>query len=307
MARASHPTIDVSTFAGLDNINKGHAVGWERLKEASNIDITRQGKPRRRSGQNQVSSDAYVAVGTHAGVILALDSTGNVKQLDNSFAVISTYTALTNFGPHLKLRINHLLGTTIFSNGIAVGLCNSVTAEEMVFDTSDFGDRTYDYSTPLAFNDIETFAGRNFYAVRNYVYYSPAFGYYKLRLGKDYFRFPDTVTMIAKVENGLFIGTLEKTYFLNNRSPAKADLTVVADVGVIEGTKTYASGSIVGEGESTEPLPIWATSTGFCIGLPDGKVNRVTQKYVTLPQGSLGSTMFRNENGENHIVSIIQS
>jgi len=307
MARDAHPTTDISTFTGLDNINEGHAVGWRRLKEAVNIDITRSGKPRRRSGQTQVSSDSYVAIAVDNNTVLALDSSGDVHQLDAAFASINTYSALNSYGPHLKLRINRILDKIIFSNGIAVGICNAVTAEELTFDTSDFGDRTFDYSVPIAFNDVETFAGRNYYAVRNYVYYSTVFGYYKLRLGKDYFRFPDTVTMIAKVENGLFIGTLEATYFLSNRDPKKADLITAADVGVIEGTKTYVAGSIVGDGDSTEILPIWATPTGFCVGLSSGKVNRVTQKYVTLPQGSLGSAMFRNENGQNHIVSVIQT
>jgi hypothetical protein len=307
MARDAHPTTDISTFTGLDNINKGHSVGWRRLKEALNIDITRSGKPRRRSGQTLVSSDSYVAVASENDLIFALDSSGNVHQLAADFSVVATYTELASSGPHLKLRINHLLDNVIFSNGIGIGFCNSVTAESQAFDTSDFGDRTFDYSVPVAFNDVETFSGRNYYAVRNYVYYSSVFGYYKLRLGKDYFRFPDTVTMVAKVEKGLFVGTLENTYFLDNRDPTKANLVTAANVGVIEGTKTYAAGSIVGEGDSTEMLPLWATPTGFCVGLPSGQINRVTHKYVTLPQGGLGSAMFRNENGQNHIVSVIQT
>jgi len=307
VARDTHPTTNISTFAGLDNINEGHEVGWRRFKEALNIDLTRAGKPRRRLGQTQVSSSNYVSVWSNGEDCLALDSTGNVHQLDDSFASVATYTQLVNYGPHLKLRATRILDNLVFSNGSAIGLVNASAQEESAFDTSDYGDRTFDYSIPPAFNDIELFAGRCYYAIRDYLYYSVTFGYFKIRLGKDYFRFPDTITMVAKVEDGLFVGTLGKTYFLSNRDPGKAALIKVADVGVIEGTKTYVEGSIIGEGESTELLPVWATTTGFCVGLPNGQVNRVTQKYVTLPQGSLGSAMFRNENGQNHIVSIIQT
>jgi len=307
MARDTHPTLDVAKFAGLDNVNASQEVGFGSLKEATNVDITRANKPRRRSGQTLVTADSYVAVGTEDKIVLALNSSGDVHQLDDSFASIATYTQLNGFGPHNKLRINCILDTAIFSNGIAVGICNTTTAQQLVFDTSDFGDRTFDYSIPLAFNDVETFAGRNYYACGERVYYTPVFGYYKLRLGKDYFRFPDTITMIAKVENGLFVGTLDEIFYLNNREPKKADLLKVANVGVIEGTKAYVEGSIVGDGASTELLPIWATTAGFCVGLPNGQLNRVTQKSVSLPQGSLGSAMYRNENGQNHIVSIIQT
>lgn len=307
MARDKHPTTNISTFNGLDNINSGQEVGWRRFKEALNIDLTRAGKPRRRLGQTQVSSSSYISVWSDGGDCLALDSAGTVHQLDAAFASTATYTQLVNYGPHFKLRVARILDDFVFSNGTGIGLANATTQEESTFDTSDFGDRTFDYSIPPAFNDIELFAGRCYYATRNYLYYSVIFGYFKIRLGKDYFRFPDTITMVAKVEDGLFVGTLEKTYFLSNRDPGKAALITVADVGVIEGTKTYVEGSIVGEGESTELLPVWSTTTGFCVGLPNGQVNRVTQKYVTLPQGGLGSAMFRNENGQNHVVSIIQT
>lgn len=307
MPRDTHPTLDVANFAGLDNVNASQEVGFGSLKEAINVDLTRAGKPRRRSGQTQVTSDSYVAIGAEGKVVLALDSSGDVHQLDDAFAPIATYTQLNGLGPHNKLRINCILDNAIFSNGIAVGICNTTTAQQVVFDTSDFGDRTFDYSIPLPFNDVETFAGRNYYACNERVYYTPVFGYYKLRLGKDYFRFPDTVTMIAKVEDGLFIGTLDETFYLSDREPRKASLLKVANVGVIEGTKTYVEGSIVGDGSSTELLPIWATSTGFCVGLPNGQISRVTQKSVSLPKGSLGSAMYRSENGQNHIVSIIQT
>jgi hypothetical protein len=307
MARDTHPTTDISSFDGLDNVNTGQEVGWQRLKEALNIDLTRSDKPRRRSGQTLITASNYVSVWSQGDDCLALDASGTVHQLDDAFASIATYTQLVNYGPHFKLRAYRILDDIIFSNGTAVGLLNAATQEEKAFDTSDYGDRTFDYSTPVAFNDIELFAGRCYYGIRNYLYYSVVFGYFKLRLGKDYFRFPDTITMVAQVENGLFVGTLEKTYFLSNRDPKQASLIQVDNTGVIEGTKTYVAGSLVGEGESTELLPVWSTTTGFCVGLPNGQVNRVTQKYVTLPQGGLGSAMFRNENGQNHIVSVIQT
>ncbi len=307
MARDSHPTVNITKFRGLDNVNAVHEVGLTGLVQATNVDITRSFKPRRRAGRTLVTADSYVAVAVVDEIALALDSAGDVHQLDSSFTSIVTYSALNGYGPHNKLRINRVLDTVIFSNGIATGICNVATAQELVFDTSDFGDRTFDYSVPVPFNDVETFAGRNYYASGERVYYSPVFGYYKLRRGKDYYRFPDTVTMVAKVTGGLFVGTLSKTYYLSNRDPHKAALIEVSDVGVIEGTKTYVQGSVVGEGETEELLPIWATTTGFCVGLPNGSVNKVTQKYVTLPQGSIGSAMFRNENGQNHIVSVIQT
>lgn len=305
--RAPHKTTDISKFISLDNVNENYEVGFSGMKIADNVDITRANKVRRRKGQTLVTADSYVSVWSDGDYCLALDSAGTVHQLDDAFASVATYSQLVNYGPHIRLRAARILDDIVFSNGIAIGLASASTFQEQVFPSDSFGDRTLDYSPPPAFTDIELFAGRCYYGSGERVYYSVTFGYFRVRFGKDYFRFPDTVTMIAQVESGLFIGTLEKTYFIGNRDPKKAVLLTAANVGVIEGTKTYVEGSVVGEGDSTELLPIWATADGFCVGLPNGQVNKVTQKYARLPQGSIGSTMFRNESGQNHVVSVIQT
>ena len=309
MLRDTHPTVDVGEFAGLDNVNQPYEVPLGRLKEAKNVDITRAGKVRRRAGQTQVSPTAYTAVSCPDDrVVLALDSIGDVHFLDDSFNVEDTFEALNNYPPYDKLVSKRVLGKVVFSNGRGIGLCDASTGEELTFDAiNTANDRQFDHSHPPAFIDIELFNGRMYYATLNYVYYSPVFGYFRVRKGKDYYRFDDYVTMVAQVEGGLFVSTLSETFFLQGGDAKRVTKTQVSDDGAIEGTKTYVHGSVVGSGESTEMLPMWATASGFCVGLPGGQVNRITQKYVNLPSGSLGSTVFRNENGQNHIVSVIQS
>ena len=307
MARDTHPTKTISRFPGLDNKIKKYQFGTSALSVADNIDITRAGKIRRRKGQTQVSASAYVAICNCSGVLLALNSSGVVHQLNSAFASVATYSELNQSAPYVKLRAVRVLDRIIFSNGIGVGLCNPETQASVSFDQTDYGDRSFDFFDAPAFNDVETFAGRNYYALGEKLYYSLTFGYFKVRLGHDYFRFPDTITMVAKVSSGLFVSTLDATYFLDNREAGKMDLTQVDSVGAIEGTKTYVDGALVGEGDTTEILPAWATSGGFCVGLPNGDVLKTTRKNVALPNGFLGSMMFREQDGQNHVVSVIQS
>ncbi len=307
MARDTHPTKTLARFPGLDNINKNYEVGTSALTVADNVDITRSGKIRRRKGQTQVSGSAYLAMCSCSGFLFGLDSAGTVHQLDSTLASSQTYSQLEGYGPHLKLRAVRILDSLIFSNGIGVGLCNPETQQSLTFDENNYGDRSFDFADAPPFNDVENFAGRNFYAIGEKLYYSLVFGYFKVRFGHDYFRFPDTVTMVAQVEDGLFVSTLQQTYFLSGRDPKSAKLTSVDTVGAIEGTKTYVDGSIVGEGETTDTLPMWATSGGFCVGLPNGEVLKATRTKVALPKGFLGSMMFREQDGQNHIVSVIQS
>lgn len=302
-----HKTTDVTDFVSLDNVNREYEIGLNGLAEANNVDITRAKKLRRRKGQTLVTADSYVGLWTDGHYAMALDATGTVYALDAAFGQGSSYTTLQATGPHFRLRGARVLDTIILSNGFSNLLVDGPSGTELQFDQTDFGDRTFDYSVPPAFIDIEIFAGRAYYAGLDRVYYSPVFGYFKVRLGKDYFRFPDQVTMVAQVSTGLFVGTLSKTYFISNRDPKQASLIEVADTGVIEGTKAYVEGDVVGEGQTKTLLPVWASSSGFAVGLPNGEVNKVTQKYVALPQGSIGSAMFRNQDGQNHIVSVIQT
>ena len=161
---------------------------------------------------------------------------------------------------------------------------------------------------PLPFSIIDNFYGRMVYVVKDTVYFSDPFAYEQIDFTKGFIPFKDPVTMIGIVKDGIFIGTTEDTYFCSGTDPKEFSLTQVADYGVVSDTRSYLDGSVVGnESATTKKIPAWISSSGMCIGFPDGSMQNVSENAVILPKGVTGSSFFRQENGQNHFISVIRS
>jgi hypothetical protein len=161
---------------------------------------------------------------------------------------------------------------------------------------------------PLPFTQIEQYNGRILYAIGDTLYFSDPFAYEQVDYAKGFIPFQNEITMIAVVDDGFFIGTTEDTYFLSGDRVGELDLTSVADYGVVVDTRSYLDGAVVGaESTTTKKTPAWISTKGMCIGFQDGSMQNVTESTVILPKGSTGASFFRQENGQNHFISVIRS
>ena len=84
------------------------------------------------------------------------------------------------------------------------------------------------------------------------------------------------------------------------------DLDAIAPYGAVMGTCTYIDGALLGDGEVSAILPAWMSHKGLCVGMPGGSLQNVTQTSVVIPKGLRGTTMFRQEDNQKHIISVIQ-
>ena len=161
---------------------------------------------------------------------------------------------------------------------------------------------------PQAFNIIELFSGRMLYAIGDTLYFSDPFAYERVNYAKGFIPFKHRITMIGILEEGFFIGTTEDTYFLSGTQMGELDPTRVADYGVVVDTRSYLDGAVVGtESATTKSIPAWISTKGMCIGFQDGSMQNVTESTVILPEGVTGASFFRQENGQNHFISVIRS
>lgn len=161
---------------------------------------------------------------------------------------------------------------------------------------------------PLPFNHIDFFYGRMMYAIGDTLYFSDPFAYEKVDYAKGFIPFLNRITMIGVVDTGYFIGTTESTYFLAGTRVGEMDITKVADYGVVADTRSYLDGTVVGsEAATSDSIPAWISTKGMCIGFPDGSMQNVTENTVILPEGITGASFFRQEDGQNHFISVIRS
>jgi hypothetical protein len=134
------------------------------------------------------------------------------------------------------------------------------------------------------------------------VYYSQPFklGWFKLDSNK--YSFEDTVTMIAKVPTGLFIGMSGRTRFLAGTIPEQMTQQD-AGAGSVKGTLTYCNnmpelGWTLGTPEKDfTDVPVWVTTEGIVVGGPSGKFFNITKNKIKMGIPLQGASLYRNREG----------
>ena len=143
---------------------------------------------------------------------------------------------------------------------------------------------------------ITYFKGHMYVAVGEVIYPSEPYAYelFDLRKGMP---LEARVTMMAPIEhkstNGMFVGTTISCGVLPGRSPAEFEYIRKTDYGAIEGAVTYVDGSLYGDNKTgAEPIPMWLTSEGVCVGMPGMEVSNLTRTRCTIQASGRGSALF---------------
>lgn len=142
----------------------------------------------------------------------------------------------------------------------------------------------------------------------NVLYYSEPFqpGLYKLASNK--FSFNSTITLVAKVNTGLFVGTEDSTFFLGGTEPSQMVQTE-AGAGSIKGTLAYCNnlpdlGDILGTPEKGfVDVPVWMTAEGIVAGNAVGRLFNLTKNKIKTGIPESGASLYRNLEGVFHFLT----
>jgi hypothetical protein len=224
-----------------------------------------------------------------------------------------------------------------FSDGTTVGVLNgdavTVFAAPQEFDTLSVPVATYVTTnlptalgaTPNMSTDIfsvntsagiclEFFNGRLYYAIDNFVYCTKAFdiGHCDIRYNVVA-GFGSDVTMIARVTDGLFVGTGSATYFLKGMGPYEKDTDAegflygfvgggfvqsqVSKYGVVYGTQVRHETSLVIGNAAKETTVMWSSPIGVVSGVFGGALTYMSLSQITMSYGNFGTAMIRQDQG----------
>lgn len=125
---------------------------------------------------------------------------------------------------------------------------------------------------------VSYFRGQTLVAAGTVLYPSVPYGYELFDL-RNYFDFESAITLIAPVEDGLFVCTQTHHYWLPGLSQADWTQQVKTDVGAIPGSLVYTDGQKVGEGIGGM-VALWLARSGICIGANGGVFKVLTADRV---------------------------
>ncbi len=165
---------------------------------------------------------------------------------------------------------------------------------------------------PLAGHIVEWHAGLMYVVRGGTAYYSHPYRYESFDLVRRYFSFPGRITLFAAVNDGVFLATAERTWFLAGRDPAQMQVADVFNYGAIEGTaaKTEVGKvkalSEAQEGEPSGMAVMWTTSHGVCVGTDGGRAINMTEREFSFPSAQRGAGLVRQVRGYTQYLSILE-
>ncbi len=201
------------------------------------------------------------------------------------------YITETN-GETLYLASEVLAGATTF-NYRSRQPATSITLDRMLM------------SAPGGWQEVDWFRASLLWGVGDNLEWSNDFEYELRDQAKNYKPFGERVHVIGGLKDGFYVGTENAHFWLTGGSMNELSLTEIADYGAIPGTKVHINGGVVGSGEATEKLPMWATQTGVVVGLPGGTLRNIHERVVDFPGGLNGTALYRRADKQNHYLTVV--
>jgi hypothetical protein len=119
--------------------------------------------------------------------------------------------------------------------------------------------------------------------------------------------FLDNITMVAPVDEGVWIGTGTQVIWLTGASPEAWKYRVAAEYGVIPGTLSYTESELLGDGSVRgEVVAFFATTRGHCVGRVGGAFANLTQDRYAYPAMDRGASVVRRHRGTAQFLVTLQ-
>lgn len=144
-------------------------------------------------------------------------------------------------------------------------------------------------------------------------YQSDPYGLELFRIADQFLQFPGRLTLFAAVNDGIYVGTDQKMFFLAGDRPDQLKSRQIFDYGAIEGTSyktdaSYFTKREQGEefGDDPRPVVIWASPRGIHVGYDGGVVKNLTEGMYSFPTAQRGAGVLRDVRGYTQFLTSLQ-
>lgn len=146
---------------------------------------------------------------------------------------------------------------------------------------------------------IAFYRGRWYVSVSNVLFFSESLNFGLYRPKKNFFAFPGPIVMVESVQDGLFVATTDKHYFLSGDDAPGMAQRELLQVGAVP--RSVVTPEMTGN--ETEG-PIWiAQELGFVEGGAGGQIKPITRQRLSIPTAQEAASLFRKRPGINQIVT----
>lgn len=151
---------------------------------------------------------------------------------------------------------------------------------------------------------VAYFAGHTLVAAGARLYVSDPYAPELFDLQRGY-RFSSPITLVAPVDDGVYLGTEDGIVFLAGKDVTAWEYLPRADYGAILGTVAYASAEDIDQSEQGL-VPLFATAQGICVGFNGGRFKNLTQERFSYPVTKRGAAVVRNHGGTVQYLAVLE-
>lgn len=166
-------------------------------------------------------------------------------------------------------------------------------------------------SPPLNMSVLMYAFGRMWGAVGDTLYYSEPYQFGWFKLNSNFFKFNSTITVLAAVSTGVFVGMEDSTVFLAGADPSQMQQSS-AGAGSVRGTLAYCNnlpelGDVLGTPEKGySSVPVWRTTEGVVAGNISGRLFNLTKNKLKMGAPGKGASLYRLKNGKFQFITSSQ-
>lgn len=163
-------------------------------------------------------------------------------------------------------------------------------------------------SPPPAGDIVALYNACAYVAVGNMVFYSDPYALERFKMRTQFLQFTGEVTMLAPVNDGIYVSTIDRTWFLQGRHPSEFKSFEVLDYGAIAGTA--ARTTVEALRGSPDPagrrVVVWTTPSGICLGGDGGVVVNLTERNFSFPSAQRGAGIVRQARGITQYLAALE-
>lgn len=315
-------SVVLGQFSGLKNTVAPERLGPSDLERAINIDLDDSGQARRRRGYElALSGDWHSIKGPLAG------KTYGVK--DGYLGIIRPAPAFFSLGVLIgsaPVCYTEVDDEVYFSSVDASGV---VSHTEIVVDWGHTGGQGTWLSPvytptdtlgevggsllgdPPKATSICAYKGRIYLANGKMLWATELYRYHYVDRTKTFMQFEHEITLLMAMGDGLYVGTLGGLYFIQGVLGA-FKLQQITSAPVLAGSGVEVPADLVHPQAKNQDIPtniaaVMMTGEGVVAGFDGGTCYNLTHARVALPSGVSAAGLFRQDQGVNNYVAVVDS
>lgn len=316
-------SIVLQSFSGIRNTVAPERLLQTELEAAVNIDLDDAGQARRRRGfTKRIVGNFHSVRDMISGKTFGVQD--GVLGIIRPGWVFASLGIVVGAGPVCYACVD---GETYFSSASAQGVVdrNDVVQtwghsdeqgswwSPVVLPTDTLGAISGQLlGDPQVATSLEAYNGRIYMARGKYLWATELFRYHYVDRTANFMQFEHDITLLAAMDDGIYVGTTGGLYFLKGRMLKEFALSKLVDDPVLPGSGVWVPTDMVHPQAANGPIPtglsaVVMTEAGVCACMDGGTVYNLTQGRVALPRAVSAAALFRQQDGANTYIAVTDS